>query len=122
MTAVDEEYKQFDNDELLANCGAFMSAGMDTTSITLAYAFYYLAMHPEKQEKARKEADSVLRDKEHISYEDYMSDKLNYVKCIMKETLRLRPPGFMIGRRASKEVQLGNQRFPKNVTASTAIY
>lgn len=28
MTAVDEQYQQFDNEELLANCHAFMSAGM----------------------------------------------------------------------------------------------
>jgi cytochrome P450 len=28
MVAVDDEYKQFDDEELMANCGTFMSAGM----------------------------------------------------------------------------------------------
>jgi cytochrome P450 len=74
-----------------------------------------MAMHPDKQEKAQKVADGILKNKDFITYEDYQSDQLNYIKFVVKETLRLRSPGFMIGRKVIKEVRLGNYVFPKNV-------
>ena len=38
----------------------------------------------------REEIDIVLGDKNEITYEDL--SRLNYVSCVIKETLRLWPP------------------------------
>lgn len=80
-----------------------------------------MAMHPEIQENARKEAIQILENKDHLTYEDYQSDHVKYIKCIIKETLRLRPPGIMFGRKTTKEMKIGNYTFPKNVISCTTI-
>jgi cytochrome P450 len=61
---------------------------METTATTLAWCLYYFALYPHFQEKARLEADKLLKDRDHITYEDYMSDACLFIKCFMKETLR----------------------------------
>ena len=44
------------------NLLTFMFGGFDTTSITLAYAMYELAMHPVELARLRKEVDSVVKE------------------------------------------------------------
>lgn len=61
---------------------------METTATTLGWCLYFFALHPDIQEKARQEADKLLKDRDHITYEDYMSDDCLFIKCCMKETLR----------------------------------
>ena len=52
--------KTLTNDEILAQSILFLFAGSDTTSITLCWTSYNLAMHPDVQEKLIEEVDRVL--------------------------------------------------------------
>jgi cytochrome P450 len=52
--------KTLTNDEIIAQSILFLFAGSDTTSITLSWTSYNLAMHPDVQDKLIEEVDRVL--------------------------------------------------------------
>ncbi|XP_075548364.1 cytochrome P450 3A41-like isoform X3 [Dermacentor variabilis] len=93
--------KGMTEDEALAQCVLFFLAGQDTTSSTVAFAAYLLAVHPDAQDKLRKEVDECFANHDKLSHSlkqgpepslDVVS-KLEYLHCIVSETLRLYPPG-----------------------------
>ncbi|KAK2602743.1 hypothetical protein N8I77_009251 [Diaporthe amygdali] len=80
----------------------FLFAGHDTTSILMQWAFYELSRRPVSQKALRDELDEVLGPDPSPSA---VSDKLlgpdagmlvarlTYTNAVIKETLRLYPPG-----------------------------
>ncbi|KAJ6099461.1 cytochrome P450 [Penicillium canescens] len=73
---------------LLAN----LTAGSDTTAITLRAVFYYLMQDHESFKKLHQEidhADSSGRLSKHISYAESL--QLPYLQAVIKEALRLHP-------------------------------
>lgn len=48
--------------EVIAHSMLFLLAGYETTSNTLAYIFYELALHPHVQDRMRQEVVDVLED------------------------------------------------------------
>ena len=51
------------DEEVLDNSFGFLFAGHETTAITLSYASYELALHPEVQEKLQSEIDTYFDEK-----------------------------------------------------------
>jgi len=64
---------------------SLLFAGYDTTSITLTYALYHIATHPEIERKCKQEIENAGSD-------DINPDDLLYCKAVIHETLRLFPP------------------------------
>ncbi|GJM90565.1 hypothetical protein PR202_ga06858 [Eleusine coracana subsp. coracana] len=92
--------------EMLEECKTFFFAGKQTTTNLLTWATVLLAMHPEWQERARREVLDVcgadeLPSKEHLP-------KLKTLGMIINETLRLYPPAVATIRRAKTDVQLSD--------------
>ena len=75
--------------ELRDNLITFLIAGHETTALTLSWALYLLALDPETQKRAAKEARAVLGDRAATA-EDVA--KLPFVQQVLYETLRLYPP------------------------------
>ena len=48
--------------EIVSQSMTFILAGYETTSNTLAYTTYCLAMNPDKQEKLLEEIDQTIKD------------------------------------------------------------
>jgi cytochrome P450 len=73
----------------------FIFAGHDTTSSTVAYAFYELQRSPEALAALRSEHERVLGPVEGaadaIKEDPYIVNKLEYTTAVIKETLRLWP-------------------------------
>ena len=54
--------------EMIAQSILFLAAGYDTTSLTVTYLAYCLALNPDVQEKLIEEIDTVLADKVGFSF------------------------------------------------------
>jgi cytochrome P450 family 9 len=82
------EVSNWTNDELVAQCLLFFLAGFDTTSTTLAFASYELALNPEIQERLREEILDVKNslDGKEVSYEALL--KMKYLDQFVTEVLR----------------------------------
>ncbi|XP_059093870.1 methyl farnesoate epoxidase-like [Tigriopus californicus] len=77
----------FTDEQLIISVQDFFTGGSGTMSKTLAYAFLYMINHPDAQERARQEIESVLGDREEVTLDDRPS--LPFVEAIVMEVQRL---------------------------------
>ena len=94
-------------------------AGHETTANALAWTFYLLSRHPDIYARLRSEVDEVLEGRTP-ELEDV--PRLAYTLRVLKEAMRLYPPAYIIGRRATEDVDIGPYRLPKGMTAFINIY
>jgi cytochrome P450 len=88
-------------------------AGHETTALTLSWAWYLLAQHPEAEAKLIAEIDSVLAGRTP-TVEDW--PKLKYAEMVALEAMRLYPPAYVIGREALIDLDIGGYHVPKGTT------
>ena len=91
---IDATFKRFAMDQIKI----FMFAGHDTTSSTICYIAYVLSKHPDAMEKVLQEYNQVFgndveQTAQRIKEDPYLLNKLPYSVAIIKEILRLYPPG-----------------------------
>jgi cytochrome P450 len=85
-------------------------AGHETTALALFYAFYLLAQSPEADQCLAAELQQVL-DGRAPSAEDV--PRLRYTEWVIRETMRLYPPAWGIGRQALADCEIGGYFAPK---------
>ncbi|CAN4089052.1 unnamed protein product [Withania somnifera] len=89
------------------------AAGTDTTSSTLEWAMAELLKNPHTLEKAQEELDQLIGRGKLIDEADVA--QLPYLRCIVKETLRLHPAvPFLIPRKVENDVELHGYTVPKD--------
>ena len=94
-------------------------AGHETTANALAWAWYLLSQHPAVAVRLREEADRVLAGRTP-TYDDLA--QLPYALQVFKEAMRLYPPAYMIGRQASRPVELGGYHFAPHAILMVSAY
>jgi cytochrome P450 len=75
-------------------------SGHETTANALTWATHLLSIHPDVFRKVRAEVDRVLGDRMPTA-EDV--PRLGYTTTVLRETLRLYPPGWITGRTADRD-------------------
>ncbi|KAG6496578.1 cytochrome P450 97B2, chloroplastic-like [Zingiber officinale] len=98
MRGVDVDDRQL-RDDLMT----MLIAGHETTAAVLTWSVFLLAQNPSKMKKAQMEVDSVLGGKK-ITLE--CLKKMEYLRLIIVEALRLYPQPPLLIRRALKEDKL----------------
>ncbi|XVE91669.1 hypothetical protein REPUB_Repub01dG0030500 [Reevesia pubescens] len=98
--------------DLLDECKTFYFAGQETTNSALAWTVLLLAIHPDWQEKARREVFEVFGNQNPHSEG---IGRLKIMTMIINETLRLYPPVNTLERKVEKEVQLGKLILPADL-------
>lgn len=86
-------------------------AGHETTSNVLSWTWYLLAQNSEAQEKLIDELRRVLGGRAPTAAD---LPRLPYAEMVLKETMRLYPPVWVIGRRALSSFRLGEYELPAN--------
>lgn len=87
------------------------AGGTDTTTTTIEWAMTELIKHPKIMAKVQAEIRHVAIEKVDFDEDDLM--KLNYLKLVIKETLRLHPPlPLLIPRKCKETCQLLGYSIP----------
>jgi cytochrome P450 len=96
--------------------------GTDTTALLTEWVMAELVLHPEAQEKLQREIDSVVGNR---TVTDADLATLPYLQSVVKETLRVHPPGPLLSwaRLSTSDVQLSNgMLIPANTTAMVNMW
>lgn len=76
--------------EIVAEIGALINAGSDTTAIALTQALEHLIKHPQYLRELREEVDAVLGPEEVIAPYEKVKH-LTYLRAVIDESLRIIP-------------------------------
>ncbi|KAB8203803.1 cytochrome P450 [Aspergillus parasiticus] len=109
--------------EIVAEVGALINAGADTTSIALTNVLEMLLHHPEDLQKLRQEVGGVLDEDEVVAPYDKVKN-LPFLRACLDEGLRLSPPTSAgLPRRTPPEgAQIMDQWIPGDTSVSMTIY
>ncbi len=110
LQAQDDDGSQMSDQQLRDEVMTLFLAGHETTALALSWSWYLLATHPEAERKFHAELKEVLGDRTPD-----VSDlpRLKYTEMIAKETMRLYPPAYAVGREAIEDTEIGGFRVPK---------
>ncbi|XP_061403062.1 cytochrome P450 4ae1-like [Musca vetustissima] len=92
----------------------FIFEGHDTTTSAISFCLYALSRHREVQDKLFEEIRSNFGDnmERSITYADLQN--MNYLNCVIKESLRLFPPIPAVGRWMDKELKMDDCSIPRH--------
>ncbi|HEV7473898.1 MAG TPA: cytochrome P450 [Pyrinomonadaceae bacterium] len=109
LKAHDEDGTHPSDQQLRDEVMTIFLAGHETTALTLSWAWYLLAQNPEVENKFQAELAEVLGGRLPT-----MADlsRLQYTEMIAKESMRLYPPAYALGREAVEECEIGGFRVP----------
>ncbi|KAK1433526.1 hypothetical protein QVD17_10437 [Tagetes erecta] len=100
--ASEDVFPGYDHDTVIkASCLAILIAASDTMAVTLTWALSSLLNNPKTMQMAQDEIDEHVGRKRLVEQSDMK--KLVYLQAIVKETLRLHPPGPLSVPRVSTE-------------------
>jgi cytochrome P450 len=105
----DADGKPMSDEQLRDEMMTLFLAGHETTAIALSWACYLVSQNPHIEANLAEELGTVLGDRVPTP-EDL--PRLRYTEMVLKETLRLYPAVWGIGRRAIAECELGGYRLP----------
>ncbi|KAF6990795.1 hypothetical protein CFC21_007951 [Triticum aestivum] len=98
-----------------------ITAGMDTTVISVEWAMAELVRNPRVQKKLQEELDSVVGRDRVMSETDFQN--LPYLMAVVKESLRLHPPTpLMLPHKASASVKVGGYSIPKGANVMVNVW
>ncbi|XP_047354943.1 uncharacterized protein LOC124951156 [Vespa velutina] len=100
------ELEKFSMLEGAAQAFVFYVAGFETTSSTVTFCLYELALNPDIQKKTQEEIDRVIKKHGDISYNAI--NEMTYLHMVVCETLRKYPPVPILNRVCTKEIKLPN--------------
>lgn len=96
--------------------------GTDTVAILLEWIMSRLVLHPDVQAKVQTEIDSVVVPNRSVSDSDL--PKLPYLRSVVKETLRMHPPGPLLSwaRMSIHDTHVGSYFIPAGTTAMVNMW
>lgn len=120
LLTLQEKY-DLSEDTIIGLLWDMITAGMDTTAITVEWAMAELVSHPRIQQKAQEELDRVVGRDRVINETDF--PHLPYLQCITKEALRLHPPTpLMLPHKATQNVKIGGYDIPKGSNVHVNVW
>ncbi|HEV2957008.1 MAG TPA: cytochrome P450 [Xanthobacteraceae bacterium] len=113
----DEDGKPMPVELIRDEAMTLLLAGHETTANALAWTWDALARNPAAEERLHGELDEVLGDRDPVP-EDY--PRLPFTRDVVAESMRLRPPAWILGRRAIRPIRLGDWDVPAGSVILTA--
>jgi cytochrome P450 len=115
LHARDESGREMEDSELRDETMTLFMAGHETTALALSWTWYLLGQNPEVDEKLAAELRTSLGGREPTPAD---LPSLPYLDRVLKESLRLYPPAWGIGREALDDFEVGGYR----LRAGTSVF
>lgn len=105
--------------ELTDDVFTFFLAGTETVASAVAWTLYLLAGDPAVEQRLQTEVDEVVGSGpvtlEHV-------ERLTYARDVLKESMRLYPPVWLLTREVMEDVNLGGHLLPAGTTVAFSPY
>ena len=113
---------RFSDDEVKAQLITWLLAGYQTSSNTLAFTAYHLAMDADVQERLRCEVEIGVQTYRDLALYDLVNE-IEYLDCVINESMRLCPPLHIFDRKCEETCQI-NERLtiPSGMDVIVPIY
>lgn len=119
INARDEDGKGMSDTQLRDEVLTMLLAGHETTANALAWTFYCVSKHPDVARRLEAELDEVL-DGSAPTMEQVR--ELPYTTQVLKESIRLFPPAWTVGRRAEEADEIAGCSIPKGALVLMSPY
>ena len=125
MTAHEETIDQGDNrlsdKEIVAQVITFLMVGQESSSNTLAFVAYQLAMNPDVQKRLQLEIDQAIKANPDMPMYDLIHN-LPYLDCVVDETFRIFPPAYFYNRLCSEDCIIRGLRILAGTEITIPVY
>ncbi len=105
-----EDGTSLSDKELLEETMTLFLAGHETTALALTYTLWLLAANPDEYARLVAEVDEVLGGR--VPGEKDL-ERLRFTGAVVKESLRLYPPAWSMGRLAADDLEVGGIRLER---------
>ncbi|EPY73033.1 cytochrome P450 3A12, partial [Camelus ferus] len=106
--------------ELVAQSIIFIFAGYETTSNSLSFIMYELAMHPDVQQQLQEEIDATFPNKAPPTYDALV--QMEYLDMVVNEILRLFSIAGRLERACKKDVEIKGVFIPKGTVVMVPVF
>jgi cytochrome P450 len=93
----EEDGARMDDRQIRDEAVTLFLAGHETTANALTWTWWLLSQHSDAYERLREELEKVLAGRSPTPAD---LSRLPYVEAVVSESIRLRPPAWLIGRQA----------------------
>ena len=119
-SAVDPETNErLSEQEIIDEARTLLFAGYETTSNMLLWTWYLLGKHPDIEERVLAEVRQAVGDGP-VTFSDL--PKLKLLADVFKESLRMYPPIWLMGRRVVRPVELDGYHLPTDAVLAISPY
>ncbi len=115
----DEDGQPMSRKQLRDDILTLFFAGHETTAAGLSWTLYLLSQHAEVLTRMREELQAVTSGRP-LTLDDL--PKLGYAARVLKESHRLYPPVYLIGRTPKADVELGGGLIPKGAVLQLSAW
>jgi len=119
LLARTEEGEAMDEQQVKDEVMTLLLAGHETTALALSWTFVLLGRHPDVEEKLHEHLHDVLGERPPLTAD---LPRLKYVEAVVRESMRLYPPVWAVGREALEDLELGGHRLPKGTQVWLSMY
>jgi ecdysteroid 25-hydroxylase CYP302A1 len=110
--------KDLDFKDIVGMACDVLLAGMDTITYSSSFLLYHLGKNPSVQDALYEEATRILPDPS-APITPAVYEKAKYAKCVVKESLRLRPVSIGVGRQITSDLVFSGYKVPTGVRECT---
>jgi cytochrome P450 len=109
IAARDEDGAAMSDQQLRDEAITLFLAGHETTAIALSWTLWLLSQNPRAEAKLAEEVAALRGVPPQVAD----LSRLRYADSAIKESMRLYPPAYLIGRESLEEDRIGDYRIPK---------